>query len=101
MKRRAKKASTAPARSTSVRPPSSETVSEYVEILREMGAKEETIRLVQPDADDVPLCDRLVQHNSLRWSCACGAAGPVGRSADGIPYVDDEMLRHEPGATKE
>ena len=49
----------------------------------------------------VPLCDRLVQHNSLRWSCACGAAGPVGRSADGIPYVDDEMLRHEPGATKE
>ena len=48
----------------------------------------------------VPLCDRLVQHNSLRWNCACGASGSVDRSADGIPYVDDEMLRHEPGETK-
>ncbi len=54
-----------------------------------------------PSVAAVPLCGRLVQHNSLRWTCACGAAGPVGRSADGIPYVDDEMLRHEAGEVKE
>lgn len=41
-------------------------------------------------------CDRLVQHDSLRWWCACGASGLTGRSPDGIPYVTDEILAHYP-----
>jgi hypothetical protein len=42
-------------------------------------------------------CDRLIVRDSIRWHCACGASGPVGRSKDGIPYVDGEILAHEPG----
>lgn len=47
------------------------------------------------------VCDRLVNHDSLRWTCACGGSGPVARSLDGMPFVNEEMLRHEPGQTKE
>lgn len=50
----------------------------------------------------VPLCTRLVSIvDSSRWSCACGAAGKVGRNADGIPYIDGPMLEHRPGERKE
>lgn len=47
--------------------------------------------------ENLRVCARLVQHDSLRWECACGASGPVARSGDGIPYVDAEVLRHAPG----
>lgn len=47
-----------------------------------------------------PRCDRLLTHDSIYWVCACGARGRVGRSADGIPYVDDEVLGHLPGEDK-
>ncbi len=48
-----------------------------------------------------PDCDRLIHHDSIAWRCACGARGPVGRSADGVPFVDAEILRHKPGRDKE
>lgn len=48
-----------------------------------------------------PPCTRFVQHDSLHWTCACGATGRVGRSPDGMPFVTDELLRHQPGETKE
>lgn len=48
-----------------------------------------------------PACDRLLIHDSLRWTCACGASGRVGRTSDGIPYLDAELVRHTPGETKE
>lgn len=47
------------------------------------------------------LCQRAITQDSLRWHCACGAGGPVGRSSDGIPFVTEEMLRHLPGQQKE
>lgn len=46
------------------------------------------------------LCKRMVRHDSIKWTCACGASGPVGRSADGIPYVNAAMLEHATGETK-
>lgn len=52
-----------------------------------------TIRVKRPDGE----CSRQVTYDSLRWSCACGAAGKVGRSNDGIPYVDEDVLAHAPG----
>ncbi len=59
-------------------------------------------RVLASVAESPPVrCGRLVQHDSLRWRCACGGSGPVGRSPDGMPYVNDEMLRHAPGERKE
>ena len=60
-----------------------------------------TVATVAEPASPEPHCERLVQNDSLRWTCACGASGLVGRSVDGIPYVNAEILRHEPGETKE
>ncbi len=51
------------------------------------------IRIKRPEGE----CSRQVTYDSLRWSCACGAEGKVGRSKDGIPYVDEDILAHAPG----
>ena len=56
---------------------------------------------VAPREAPPPGCQRQINPDSLRGRCACGASGPVGRSVDGIPFVNAEMLRHEPGETKE
>lgn len=66
------------------------------------------IQMVTPEAGhDGPVlatsrapegCTReIVHHDSLFWRCACGGSGRVGRSKDGIPYVNEEILAHVPG----
>lgn len=50
-----------------------------------------------PPVTLVAACQRLLQHDSVAWWCACGATGRVGRSNDGIPFVNEEILRHAPG----
>lgn len=52
-------------------------------------------------AEGVTECGRRITWNSCRWICACGGSGRLGRDADGMPYVDDDVLRHQPGETKE
>jgi hypothetical protein len=47
--------------------------------------------------EEIRPCSRLVQHDSMRWFCACGGGGPVGRSVDGIPFVNEDILAHLPG----
>lgn len=64
-------------------------------VLEEGGLKPPLSITVAP-----PRCRRMVRHDSLKWTCACGASGPVGRSADGIPYVNAAMLEHVTGETK-
>lgn len=46
-------------------------------------------------------CSRFVTFDSLRWRCACGASGRVGRTADGIPDTSGDILLHRPGESKE
>ena len=46
-------------------------------------------------------CTRFVIYDSLRWHCNCGASGRVGRTADGIPDTSGDILRHQPGVSKE
>lgn len=57
--------------------------------------------VIAPAPAAQPCGRQLVERDSIRWRCACGAAGRVGRDADGIPYLTDELLRHEPGEQKE
>lgn len=43
-------------------------------------------------------CSRhLVFVDATHWQCACGARGPSGRTADGVPYNDETTMAHEPG----
>lgn len=67
-------------------PPAPETIAEAT-----MRPEQKTLPAM------VAGCQRLVQHDSVAWWCACGATGRMGRSNDGIPYVNDEILRHAPG----
>ena len=52
-------------------------------------------------AAGAPDCTRFVTYDSLRWHCNCGASGRVGRTADGIPDTSGDILRHQPGVSKE
>lgn len=56
-----------------------------------------TLMVADPDGR----CSRKIVHfDSLFWRCACGATGRVGRSNDGIPFVNDEVLAHAPGENR-
>lgn len=46
-------------------------------------------------------CNRFVSFDSLRWRCACGASGRVGRTPDGMPDTSGDVLRHPAGVSKE
>jgi hypothetical protein len=62
------------------------------------------VYVVPPEPGVMPpranVCNRLIQHDSMAWWCACGATGRVGRSNDGIPFINEEILRHAPGERK-
>jgi len=52
-------------------------------------------------ASTIDGCTRFMSFDSIRWRCACGASGPVGRTNDGIPDTSGDILRHQPGVSKE
>ena len=60
------------------------------------GSVRDAVRAETPP----PPCRRMVRHDSIKWTCACGASGPVGRSVDGMPYVNSVILEHVTGETK-
>lgn len=58
--------------------------------------------IITPTTTDDPYCHReILEANGDEWRCACGASGPSGRSLDGIPFFDDDILLHRPGERKE
>jgi hypothetical protein len=61
-------------------------------------ALQEAIPAVESATAD---CDRFISFDSIRWRCACGATGRVGRTNDGIPDTSGDVLRHQPGESKE
>ena len=55
----------------------------------------------QEPPGEAPACTRLTTYDSLRWRCACGATGRVPRTPGGMPDTSGDVLRHQPGVSKE
>jgi len=68
-----------------------------VRAIRDPDAEVRAAFAAQHSTIEPERCARLLRWDSSGWSCTCGGSGPVGRSPDGIPFANDEILAHAPG----
>lgn len=72
------------------------TPEQEAQAIRAAGATPATMSL----RGFFPCTRTILEWDGIRWRCACGASGPVRVSNDGIPYVDEEILAHQPGESR-